>query len=235
MSQPKAHPNTGQPGTAPGQNLRQLAYQIRRMELELEFGELPEERRVALRRTIEEALSILEKEEGRRQAAKPAGSLARSGERFYRRTLSSALLLTRAGRFLFSRSLWFAAIVFLVHFSFQFFPHPVKWDHWGWVVRLNDLLAPILARIDAVLEWPQAVPFYTLVLALVAMVFSIMVDSKLTRVCAWLRKTRDTNARRQEERLQGGSSPINWLGASPYAAPSLGHAALAVRDPHSSW
>jgi hypothetical protein len=205
------------------------------MELDLEFGDLPEEQRVALRRTIEEALSILEMEETRQQAEKPAGSIARSGERIYRKTLSSALLLTRAGRFLISRTLWLSAMVFLVHFSLQFFPHPAKWDQWGWVVRLNDLLAPMLARIDAVLEWPQATPFYPLVLSLVAMVLSIMIDSKLTKVCAWLRKTRDTKAKRREEQLQGGPSPINWLGASPYAAPPLGRAALAVRDPHSSW
>jgi hypothetical protein len=87
------------------------------MELDLEFGDLPEEQRVALRRTIEEALSILEMEETRQQAEKPAGSIARSGERIYRKTLSSALLLTRAGRFLISRTLWLSAMVFLVHFS----------------------------------------------------------------------------------------------------------------------
>lgn len=233
-------PKTSQPGTAlpeaaSGQNLRELVDQIRQLELDPQFGDLPEEKRVALRRTIEEALSILKKEENRRQAEKPAGSIAPSGGRFYRNTLSTALLLTRTVRFLISRTLGLSAMVFLVHFSLQFFSHPAKWDQWGWVVRLNDLLAPILARLDAVLEWPEATPFYPLVLALAVMVLSIMVDSKLTKVCAWVRETRDSNARRQAGQPHGGSSAINWLGASPYAAPPLGRAALAVRDPHSSW
>jgi hypothetical protein len=215
--------------------IAELANQIRRMQIELASADLPDAKRAALEQTVEEALSILEREADRQRPRKPSRGISQITGKLYRKTLAAALLLTRTTRFVISRSLWLCAILFLVHFGLQFFPHPARWNQWGWVVRLNEFLAPVLGWIDSVLEWPEALPFYPLVVGFVLMVASLVVDNKLTRVCAWLRKKRDRKAKQGTAPLYGGPSPISWLGADPYAAPPLGRPALALRDPNSSW
>ena len=221
--------------TKSGQDLAELVGQIKRMQLELASADLPQQKRAALDRTVEEALSILAREENRLRPRKPSRGISHIARKVYRKTFGAALLLTRTTRFVISRSLWLCAMVFLVHFGFQFFPHPAKWDQWGWVVRLNEFLTPTLVWIDSVLEWPEAAPFYPLVLGFVLMVGSLVVDNKLTRVCAWLRKKRDGKGKRRRAVPYGALRPISWLGADPYTAPPPGHAALVLRDPHSSW
>jgi hypothetical protein len=205
------------------------------MELELASADLPEEKRAALQHTVEEALSILEREAERRCPKKPSRRVSQVAGKFYRKTLNTALLLTRVVRFVSCRALSLVGIIFLVYFGLQFFPHPAKWDQWSWVVRLNELLTPILASIDSALEWPEAVPFYPLGLGFALMVASLVVDSKLTRLCSCLRKKRDGKGKRQRAVQHGSLRPISWLGADPYTAPPPGHAALALRNPHSSW
>lgn len=216
-----------------GQNLADLAGQIRRMQLELASADLPCGKRAALQQTAEEALRILKSEETRQRRQRPSRRVSQVAGEFYRKSLTAALLLTRIARFVTSRALWFCAMVFLVHFGLEFFPHPAKWNQWGWVVRLNELLTPVLAGIDSALEWPEAVPFYPFVLGFVLMVASIVVDNKLARACAWLRKKQERKAK--AEAPCGGLHPISWLRADQYAALPLGRAALVLRDPHSSW
>jgi len=205
------------------------------MEFELASADLPEEKRAALQRRVDEALSILERGQNRKRRQRPSRGKSNRGGRIDRRILATTLLLARAIRFLSSRPLSLAGVIFLVYFGLQFFPHPAKWDQWSWMVRLNDLLAPILAWIDSLLEWPEAVPFYPLGLGFALMVASLVVDNKLTRLCAWLRTIRDGKGKRQRAVQYGALRPISWLGANPYASPPVGHAALALRDPHSSW
>jgi hypothetical protein len=218
-----------------GQTLCELVSQIRQMELELASADLPEEKRAALQRTVEEALSILEREQNRKRPQRPSRGISHIGGRIYRRILAIALFLTRVVRFVSSRALSLVGVVFLVYFGLQFFPHPAKWDQWSWIVRLNELPTPVLASIDSALEWPEAVPFYPLGLGFALMVASIVVDNKLTRLCGWLRQKRDGKGKRPRAIQYGAMRPISWLGADPYAAPPLGRAALALRDPHSSW
>lgn len=218
-----------------GQPLAELASQIRRMEVELASADLPEEKRARLQKTLQEALGILGREEERQHRHAGPARIQGTARRIYRKILSAALLLAQATRFVLSRALALVAMIFVVHFSLGFFPHPAKWDQWGWVVKLMEAVAPILTWIDSVLEWPEAIPFYPLVLAFVGMMMSIGVDSKLTRLCGWLRKKRDSKGKPRTSAPDGGSSSINWLGANPYAAPPLGGPALAVRDPNSSW
>ena len=213
--------------------IAELADQIRRMQLELASADLPDEKRRTLEKTVEEALGILEREADRQRRPKPSRGISQIAGKLYRKTLAAALLLTRTTRFVTSHSLWLCAMIFLLHFGMQFFPHPAKWNQWGWVVRLNEFLTPTLAWIDSVLEWPEAVPFYPLVLGFILMLASLNVDNKLTRVCAWLRKKRESKAKPGAP--YGGLNPISWLGANPYAAPPFGRAALALRDTHSSW
>jgi len=218
-----------------GQPLAELAGQIRRMELELASADLPEEKRARLQKTLQEALSILAREEERQQHQGASGRRPGVARRLYRKTLSAALLLTQTVRFVASRTLSLGAVIFLVYFSLGFFPHPAKWNQWVWVAKLTEVITPLLAWIDSVLEWPEAFPFYPLLLAFAGMMASIAVDSKLTRLCGWLRKKRESKGKPRTGSLDGGPSPISWLGANPYAPPPLGRPALALRDPNSSW
>jgi len=90
-------------------------------------------------------------------------------------------------RFVVDVILGLLTLVFLAIWGLKL-PHPPKWDTW-WVVKLiHDIGGPVLAQIDAVLEWPEAVPYYPFMLVFLLSVGRVIVDSRLARIQRDLRQ-----------------------------------------------
>jgi hypothetical protein len=126
------------------------------------------------------------------------------GQSIWSATYHLALYSVKTVRFLVDAVLAFLVFVFLVIWGLKL-PHPPKWDVWWGVELIRQIGEPLLAQIDAVLEWPEAVPFYPFILVFVLSIGRVIVDSRLARI---LRQLRKHEPRSKHEYTQ--ASAINW-------------------------
>ncbi len=77
-------------------------------------------------------------------------------------------------------ALWAASIGYVALFGLQY-PHPAKWDSWRVVVELHRLGDPILTQLDNWLEWPTAIRYYPLALALFFWIIKSTLDTSLQK------------------------------------------------------
>jgi hypothetical protein len=69
------------------------------------------------------------------------------------------LYTMKAVRFMVDAVLGILTLVFLAIWGLEL-PHPPKWDLWWGVKLIREIGEPVLAQIDAVLDWPEGVsPF----------------------------------------------------------------------------
>jgi class 3 adenylate cyclase/tRNA A-37 threonylcarbamoyl transferase component Bud32 len=73
------------------------------------------------------------------------------------------------------------ALGFLALFGLTF-PHPPKWDTWSVVQALHRWGDPILNQLDTWLEWPVAVPYYPLALAILTWGARTLINARLLKV-----------------------------------------------------
>ncbi|HKZ52119.1 MAG TPA: protein kinase, partial [Candidatus Acidoferrales bacterium] len=74
-----------------------------------------------------------------------------------------------------------ASLGFLALFGLTF-SHPPKWDTWSWVQTLHQWGDPLLTQLDVWLEWPVAVPYYPLALAILIWVAKTLITANLLKV-----------------------------------------------------
>lgn len=139
-------------------------------------------------------------------------TLATTVVRVFRGFCAVFLYLAIVVRYLVGKALGLAFLGFLILAVLQA-PHPPKWDTWAWVVLLRKFADPLLMEIDAVLEWPEAKPFYPLGLAIATSFAMFSVDTRLWQVESWLRKAAKRGGPRQTYRSPLGPN------APPLAAP----------------
>jgi hypothetical protein len=113
------------------------------------------------------------------------------------------LYTVKTGRFMVDAVLGLLTLVFLAIWGLAL-PHPPKWDVWWGVELIRGIGEPVLARIDAVLDWPEAVPFYPFMLVFLFSVGRVVVDSRIARV---LRRLRELEPRAPRQHTY---TPINW-------------------------
>lgn len=125
------------------------------------------------------------------------------GQWLWAGTYRLLLYTVKSVRFMADAVLGLLTLVFLAIWGLAL-PHPPKWDLW-WVVKLiREIGDPVLAQIDAVLDWPEAVPFYPFVLVFLFSVGRVVVDSRIARV---LRRLREFEPRAPRHHTY---TPIDW-------------------------
>lgn len=88
------------------------------------------------------------------------------------------ILLLKVLRRLLNLLLLVPMLGFLALFGLQF-KHPAKWDAFAPVVQLHNWGDPVLSQLDAWLEWPPAVRWYPLALAILFWIARATAEAKL--------------------------------------------------------
>jgi class 3 adenylate cyclase/tRNA A-37 threonylcarbamoyl transferase component Bud32 len=97
------------------------------------------------------------------------------------------ILLLKVLRRLLNLLLLVPLVGFLALFGLQFH-HPAKWDAFGPVVQLHNWGDPVLSQLDAWLEWPPAVRWYPLALAILFWIGRATAEAKLQGLLKTLTK-----------------------------------------------
>lgn len=126
------------------------------------------------------------------------------GQFLWAATYRFLLYTVKTVRFMLDAVLGLLTLVFLVIWGLQL-PHPPKWDVWWGVELIREIGEPVLAQIDSVLDWPEAVPFYPFMLVFLLSIGRVVVDSRIARV---LRQLRDLEPKAPRQYTYTG--PINW-------------------------
>lgn len=100
---------------------------------------------------------------------------------------ASILFTLKAFRRILNFLLTLPMLGFLVIFALQFRPE-AKWHTWPWVVELHKWTDPIIQQFDVWFEWPEAVRYFPLALAIVTWIVKSASDSYFRRAIRFLSK-----------------------------------------------